>query len=42
MMNGPIAFKEYPLIGFAIKAFAISSAVVLLTIIAWFMIAGVD
>ncbi len=35
---GLIAFKEYPLIGFAIRAFSISFAVVILTISAWFFL----
>lgn len=35
---GSIAFKEQPLIGFAIRAFSISFAVVILTFIAWFFI----
>lgn len=37
---GLMAFKKYPLSGFAIKAFALSFAVTLLTIFAWIMIVG--
>lgn len=37
---GLIAFKEHPLIGFAIRAFALSFAVALLTIGAWVAIVG--
>lgn len=37
-LAGPAAFKEDPLIGFAIRAFSISFFVVIVAIIAWFFV----